>query len=70
MIYARVLSVAILILLVSYYVMIIGQLFGLWKLTDRKIGFSSLCVPFYYWIVPQQEEQKVKRKQRKQRKRK
>lgn len=69
MIYARVLFVALLILLLSYYIMVIGQLFGLWKLTDRRIGFSSLCVPFYYWIVPQQEE-KMKVKQKKQKKRK
>lgn len=69
MIYARVLFVALLILLLSYYIMVIGQLFGLWKLTDRRIGFSSLCVPFYYWIVPQQEkEMKVKQKKQKKRK--
>ena len=62
MIYARVLLAAFVVLAVIYYVMVIGQLFGKWKITNREIKFSYLCVPFYYWMVSQEEKKQVKRK--------
>lgn len=42
MIYARVLLAAFVVLAVIYYVMVIGQLFGKWKITNREIKFSLL----------------------------
>ena len=45
MIYARVLLAAFVVLAVIYYVMVIGQLFGKWKITNREIKFSYLCIP-------------------------
>lgn len=65
MIYARVLLAAFVVLAVIYYVMVIGQLFGKWKITDREIKFSLLCIPFYYWMVSQEEKKQVKRKKKK-----
>lgn len=56
MIYARVLLAAFVVLAVIYYVMVIGQLFGKWKITNREIKFSYLCIPFYYWMVSQEEK--------------
>lgn len=41
--------------------MVIGQLFGKWKITNREIKFSYLCIPFYYWIVSQEKKKQVKR---------
>lgn len=62
MIYARVLLLAFIVLAVIYYIMVIGQLFGKWKITNREIKFSCLCIPFYYWMVSQEEKKQVKRK--------
>lgn len=56
MIYARVLLLAFIVLAVIYYIMVIGQLFGKWKITNREIKFSCLCIPFYYWMVSQEEK--------------
>ena len=56
MIYARVLFFAFVVLAVVYYVMMIGQLYGMWKVTDKEIKFSNLCIPFFYWIVSQEED--------------
>lgn len=53
MIYTRFISIAVVVLAFIYYVMIVGQLFGGWKVTNRKIKFINLCIPFYYWIVSQ-----------------
>ena len=62
MIYARVLLAAFVVLAVIYYVMVIGQLFGKWKITNREIKFSLLCIPFYYWMVSQEEKKQIKKK--------
>lgn len=62
MIYARVLLAAFVVLAVIYYVMAIGQLFGKWKITNRGIKFSYLCVLFYYWMVSREEKKQVERK--------
>ncbi len=50
MIYARLIFLAFMLLATIYYIMIVGQLFGLWKITVRKISFNKLIIPFYYWI--------------------
>lgn len=50
MIYTKFVFGIVVILLVIYYVMIIGQLFGFWKITNQKLKFIKLCIPFYYWI--------------------
>lgn len=62
MIYARVLLLAFIVLAVIYYIMVIGQLFDKWKITNREIKFSCLCIPFYYWMVSQEEKKQVKGK--------
>jgi len=53
MIYTRFISIAVVILAFIYYVMVVGQLFGAWKVTNRPIKFINLCIPFYYWMVSQ-----------------
>lgn len=53
MIYARILLAVLIPLAAIYYVMAVGQLFGKWKITRRRITFAKLCVPFYYWMVSQ-----------------
>lgn len=50
MIYTRFVFSIIVILLITYYIMVVGQLFGMWKLTTKKLEFIKLCIPFYYWI--------------------
>lgn len=50
MIYARFIFIAFLVLTIAYYIMIVGQLFGFWKVTLKKISFSKLIIPFYYWM--------------------
>lgn len=50
MIYTRFVFGIIVILLITYYVMVIGQLFDMWKITKNKLEFAKLCIPFYYWI--------------------
>jgi hypothetical protein len=62
MIYARVLLFAFIVLAVIYYVMVIGQLYGKWRVTNREIKFINLCIPFYYWMVSQEEKQVKKKK--------
>ena len=51
MLYIKLLLGAIIVLLIIYYVMIIGQLFGGWKITDKQINFNKLIIPFFYWVV-------------------
>ena len=51
MLYTKVILGAIIVLIVIYYIMVIGQLFGGWKITDKQINFNKLIVPFYYWAV-------------------
>lgn len=53
MAYFRIITAVVVILMLVYYAMIVGQLFGFWKITYRKILFIKLCIPFYYWIVSQ-----------------
>lgn len=51
MLYARLLLGAVTALLIIYYIMIIVQCFGGWKITNKKIKFNKLILPFYYWMV-------------------
>ncbi len=53
MIYARLIFGAFILLALIYYVMMVGHLFGAWKITQRPISFPKLCTPFYYWVVAQ-----------------
>lgn len=50
MIYTRVILVLLIILILVYYTMIVAHLSGVINLTERKITFGKLCIPFYYWI--------------------
>lgn len=51
MIYTRFILGAVVLLIIIYYLMVVGQLFGVWKITDREIKFINLVIPFYYWMV-------------------
>jgi len=55
MIYTKLITGAFLLLSIIYYGMVIGQLFGWWKITCRIFTFTRLCIPFYYWFAPQKE---------------
>ena len=57
MIYVRIIM-CIAILWIVYAFMMLGQLFDLFKITNRKITFKRMMIPFYYWIAPQQEKTK------------
>lgn len=59
MIWIRLISIAFAILYAIYYVMLISQLFGAFKFTNRKFTFGRCLVPFYYWIAPQDEKRKT-----------
>ena len=41
-----------------YYIMLLFQLFGKLKFTNRKMTFLRCVTPFYYWIVSQDESKK------------
>lgn len=56
MIYARIILIATIVLLCIYYAMLMGQLWGKWKITYRKITFIKSCIPFFYWIVSQKNK--------------
>lgn len=49
MIYARILVIALIVLLLVYYVLTIGQAFGLWRYTYKTISLRGF-IPFYYWF--------------------
>ena len=53
--YFRLLSIILVVLMLLYYGMIVGHLFGFWKITHKEIVFTKACIPFYYWIVSQQK---------------
>lgn len=60
MIYARIILVLLILLIVVYYAMIVAHLSGVINLTDRKVEFSKLCIPFYYWVHQESENGNVK----------
>lgn len=51
MIAFRVISLVIMLLLAIYYGMLILQLFGAIKFTNRKITVTRCLIPFYYWVT-------------------
>lgn len=55
MAYFRVITAIIVVLMTVYYAMVVGQLFGFWKITNKEISFVKLCIPFYYWVVSQKK---------------
>lgn len=63
MIYARIILGAFILLASIYYAMVLGQLFGVCKITQRQITFTKLCIPFYYWIVSQKVNKPNKQSQ-------
>ena len=50
MIYARLLSLAVIPLAVVYYILAVLQLWGLIKFTKAKITFPKVLIPFYYFF--------------------
>ena len=50
MIYARLLSLAIIPLAGVYYMMVIMQLLGVIKFTKSKITLPKAIIPFYYFF--------------------
>jgi hypothetical protein len=49
MLYIRILFLMFIVLYVIYYILVIGHLFGLWKLTNETMKFSKVIIPFYYF---------------------
>lgn len=51
MLYFRIVFLAFMLLFIIYYVLVLGQLSGLWKVTkaDVEIEFNKLFIPFYYF---------------------
>nr|DAN43825.1 MAG TPA: hypothetical protein [Caudoviricetes sp.] len=39
------------LLLAIYYSMLVLQLFGVIKFTNRKITVTRCLIPFYYWVT-------------------
>lgn len=60
MIYARIILGALILLVAIYYAMMVGQLFGSWRITQRPITFARLSIPFYYWMVSQKTNKPTK----------
>lgn len=58
MIYLRLLVTVFCCMTAIYYLMIVGHLFGVWKMTRRTVTFAKLCIPFYYWAVSQNNKNK------------
>lgn len=48
--YLKILVFIAVILFLVYVILTLGQLFGLWKYTEKKITFKGLLIPFYYWF--------------------
>jgi hypothetical protein len=61
MIWLRVLILAFAFLCIIYYTMLVAQLANFIKFTKREITFFKGLVPFYFWIVPQEEIKKRKK---------
>lgn len=51
MIYARLLSMAILPLVGLYYILVVLQCFGLVRFSREKITFPKVLIPFYYFFT-------------------
>lgn len=65
MIYIRIIMGTFILLTIVYYTMVIGHLFGAWKMTNRPFTFIKLCIPFYYWAVLQNINKKSNNKTKK-----
>lgn len=50
MLYTKLILGAVVILLIIYYIMVVGQLCDALKFTNRQIKFKKLVIPFYYWV--------------------
>ena len=51
MIWIRLIIIIIALLAAIYYSILILHCFGVVKITNRKLSFGRMIVPFYYWIV-------------------
>lgn len=51
MIAFKVMVFVIMLLLAIYYSMLVLQLFGAIKFTNRKITVTRCLIPFYYWVT-------------------
>lgn len=56
MAYFRMITIVLVLLMATYYFTMVGHLLGFWKITYRKISFVKLCIPFYYWVVSEKEQ--------------
>lgn len=56
MIYGKIVLTAFVLLLLVYYILVIGHLFSLWSITEDEVTFKRLCTPFYYWISHAEKE--------------
>lgn len=60
MIWLRLVTFLISFLIGIYYIMLVIQLYGGIKFTNRKFTFLRCIIPFYYWLMPQEENKKTK----------
>lgn len=49
MLYIRILFIFFIAVYLFYYAVVIGHLLNCWKITNEKIKFSKLIIPFYYF---------------------
>jgi len=50
MIYARLLSTVVVILILIYYVFVVLQCWGIIRFSHEKITFPKVLIPFYYFF--------------------
>lgn len=55
MIYSRLVMIALIVLLIIYYVMVVLHFFGVIKITNKDMSFNKAMIPFYYWMVSQKK---------------
>lgn len=48
MIYIRILFTLFAVCYVFYYILLFGHLLNCWKMTNEKIKFRKVLIPFYY----------------------
>ena len=60
MIWIRLVVIGFAILYGIYYFMVISQLFGIIKFTNRKFTFKRCLGPFYYWVAKQDKKRSKK----------
>lgn len=57
----RLLALLFVFTYIAYYVTVFLDIAGIIRLTNRKVSFIRLLIPFYFWIAPfHEKDRKVK----------